>query len=66
MSKSTLLLRSSVNCFLFNNLILSSSFSLFLKGLVYTITDVPDLFDWMKKHFTEHPLFEAVCEDELV
>jgi len=34
-------------------------------GLVYTITDVPDLFDWMKKHFTEHPLFEAVCEDEL-
>lgn len=36
------------------------------KGLVYTITDVPDLCDWMKKHFTEHPLFEAVSEDELV
>lgn len=34
-------------------------------GLVYTITDVPDLCDWMKKHFTEHPLFEEVKEDEL-
>lgn len=34
-------------------------------GLVYTITDVPDLYDWMKKHFTEHPLFQAVGEDEL-
>ena len=39
---------------------------LFFKGLVYTITDVPDLCDWMKKHFTEHPLFEAVSEEELV
>ena len=33
---------------------------------MYTITDVPDLCDWMKKHFTEHPLFEEVIEDELV
>lgn len=33
---------------------------------MYTITDVPDLCDWMKKHFTEHPLFEEVKEDELV
>ena len=33
---------------------------------MYTITDVPDLRDWMKKHFTEHPLFEEVKEDELV
>ncbi|XP_015766611.1 PREDICTED: tRNA (guanine-N(7)-)-methyltransferase-like [Acropora digitifera] len=23
------------------------------------------LYDWMKKHFTEHPLFQAVEEDEL-
>ena len=38
----------------------------FFQGLVYTITDVPDLCDWMKKHFTEHPLFEEVKEDELV
>jgi len=37
-----------------------------LKGLVYTITDVPDLCDWMKKHFIQHPLFEAVSEEELV
>lgn len=34
-------------------------------GLVYTITDVPDLCDWMKKHFIQHPLFEAVSEEEL-
>lgn len=38
----------------------------FFQGLVYTITDVPDLCDWMKKHFTQHPLFEEVKEDELV
>lgn len=34
-------------------------------GLVYTITDVPDLCDWIKKHFMEHPLFGAVSDDEL-
>ena len=41
-------------------------FLLNLKGLVYTITDVPDLYEWMKKHFTEHPLFQPVGEEELV
>ena len=39
---------------------------MFFKGLVYTITDVPDLCDWIKKHFMEHPLFGAVSDDELV
>ncbi|XP_068722946.1 tRNA (guanine-N(7)-)-methyltransferase-like [Montipora capricornis] len=34
-------------------------------GLVYTITDVPELYEWMKKHFTEHPLFQPVGEEEL-
>ena len=33
---------------------------------MYTITDVPDLHEWMKKHFTEHPLFERLTETELV
>lgn len=32
---------------------------------MYTITDVPDLHEWMKKHFTEHPLFERLTETEL-
>ncbi|XP_065515757.1 tRNA (guanine-N(7)-)-methyltransferase isoform X1 [Lathamus discolor] len=29
-------------------------------GLVYTVTDVPDLHQWMVTHFREHPLFEEV------
>ncbi|MPC25159.1 tRNA (guanine-N(7)-)-methyltransferase [Portunus trituberculatus] len=35
------------------------------QGLVYTVTDVKDLHDWMVHHFTEHPLFVCVTEDEL-
>ena len=34
-------------------------------GLLYTITDVKDLFDWQVKHLTEHPLFERVPLEEL-
>ncbi|XP_046840668.1 tRNA (guanine-N(7)-)-methyltransferase-like isoform X2 [Xenia sp. Carnegie-2017] len=33
-------------------------------GIVYTITDVPDLHEWMKKHFIQHPLFEELSQDE--
>lgn len=29
-------------------------------GIVYTLTDVEDLHLWMKKHFTDHPLFAPV------
>ena len=36
------------------------------KGIVYTITDVPDLHEWMKKHFIQHPLFEELSQDEQV
>uniref|UniRef100_H3BFC0 tRNA (guanine-N(7)-)-methyltransferase n=1 Tax=Latimeria chalumnae TaxID=7897 RepID=H3BFC0_LATCH len=36
-----------------------------LGGLVYTITDVDEVHDWMVKHFTEHPLFERVSLEEL-
>ncbi|XP_059057142.1 tRNA (guanine-N(7)-)-methyltransferase [Achroia grisella] len=35
------------------------------QGVVYTITDVKDLHDWMVLHFEEHPLFERICEEEL-
>lgn len=35
-------------------------------GIVYTVTDVKDLHDWMVRHFNEHPLFQQVGEDELV
>ncbi|GJQ87783.1 hypothetical protein Trydic_g18640 [Trypoxylus dichotomus] len=34
-------------------------------GLVYTITDVRDLHEWIVQHFVEHPLFEQVPDVEL-
>ncbi|KAL8614306.1 tRNA (guanine-N(7)-)-methyltransferase [Nucella lapillus] len=35
-------------------------------GLVYTITDVKDLHEWMVQHFTDFPLFERVPDEDLV
>ncbi|CAK1581814.1 unnamed protein product [Parnassius mnemosyne] len=34
-------------------------------GIVYTITDVKDLHEWMVNHFVEHPLFERVPDEVL-
>ncbi|XP_068081742.1 tRNA (guanine-N(7)-)-methyltransferase isoform X2 [Anabrus simplex] len=34
-------------------------------GVVYTITDVKDLHEWMVKHLDEHPLFVRLTEEEL-
>jgi len=34
-------------------------------GIIYTITDVKDLHDWMVKHLNEFPLFERIEEEEL-
>ncbi|KAI4899087.1 hypothetical protein NFI96_022011 [Prochilodus magdalenae] len=36
-----------------------------LQGLVYTITDVEEVHLWMVRHFSEHPLFGRVSEEEL-
>ena len=33
-------------------------------GIVYTITDVEDLHNWMMQHFNAHPSFERVAEEE--
>ncbi|RYP72928.1 hypothetical protein DL769_004328 [Monosporascus sp. CRB-8-3] len=33
-------------------------------GIVYTITDVEDLHNWMVQHFEAHPLFERVPVEE--
>ncbi|KAH8666666.1 guanine-N(7)--methyltransferase [Xylariales sp. PMI_506] len=33
-------------------------------GIVYTITDVEDLHEWMVHHFNAHPSFERVSEEE--
>lgn len=34
-------------------------------GIVYTITDVKDLHDWMVEHFEKFPLFARIDEDQL-
>lgn len=34
-------------------------------GLLYTVTDVPDLHEWMKSHLDAHPLFQRVASEEL-
>jgi tRNA (guanine-N7-)-methyltransferase len=34
-------------------------------GLMYTITDVKDLHDWMIEHISSHPLFERISQKEL-
>ncbi|CAD1476193.1 unnamed protein product, partial [Heterotrigona itama] len=36
-----------------------------LKAIVYTVTDVKDLHEWIVEHFHEHPLFDAVSKEEL-
>lgn len=33
-------------------------------GIVYTITDVKDLHDWMRSHLEAHPLFERLSSEE--
>ncbi|XP_022601004.1 tRNA (guanine-N(7)-)-methyltransferase isoform X2 [Seriola dumerili] len=42
------------------------AYTLRVEGLVYTITDVEEVHLWMVKHFTEHPLFTRVPDEELV
>lgn len=34
-------------------------------GLVYTITDVEEMHDWIVKHMKDHPLFERLTDEEL-
>ncbi|KAG7318747.1 hypothetical protein KOW79_017221 [Hemibagrus wyckioides] len=41
------------------------AYTLRVRGLVYTMTDVEEVHVWMVKHFTEHPLFCRVSEEEL-
>lgn len=33
-------------------------------GIIYTITDVEDLHNWMVQHFDAHPSFERLSEEE--
>jgi len=34
--------------------------------MMYTITDVKELHDWMVEHITRHPLFEIIPQHEVV
>jgi tRNA (guanine-N7-)-methyltransferase len=34
-------------------------------GIIYTITDVEELGEWMKTCLDNHPMFEALTEEEL-
>ncbi|KAI6379418.1 tRNA (guanine-N(7)-)-methyltransferase (tRNA(m7G46)-methyltransferase) [Pyricularia grisea] len=46
---------------------LSSEYAFVLRpgsGVVYTITDVKDLHEWMVEHLEAHPLFERIGDEE--
>ena len=51
-----------------NSPTLLSEYAYFLKpgGLLYTITDVPDLHAWMHGCLRDHPLFEELSQAEIV
>ncbi|XP_076013023.1 tRNA (guanine-N(7)-)-methyltransferase [Genypterus blacodes] len=41
------------------------AYALRIGGLVYTMTDVEEVHLWMVKHFSEHPLFTRMTDEEL-
>ncbi|KAJ6794894.1 tRNA (guanine-N(7)-)-methyltransferase [Iris pallida] len=41
------------------------AYALEIGGIIYTVTDVEELGDWMRSCLEDHPLFTAVPEDEL-
>jgi tRNA (guanine-N7-)-methyltransferase len=45
---------------------LNSEYAFVLRpsGIIYTITDVQDLHQWMVEHFEAHPAFERVSKEE--
>ena len=42
------------------------AYALRIGGILYTITDVKDLHEWMVKHLDAHPLFEKLSDEECV
>lgn len=49
-----------------STLLAEYAYTLRIGGLVYTMTDVEEVHLWMVKHFTEHPLFVRVSDEDLV
>ncbi|AOA64163.1 tRNA methyltransferase complex subunit [Komagataella phaffii CBS 7435] len=47
-----------------NTLLSEYAYVLRVGGIIYTISDVLDLHEWMKSHLNEHPLFERLTELE--
>lgn len=41
------------------------AYTLRVGGIIYTITDVEELGEWMKACLEDHPMFEAVASEEL-
>ncbi|KAF7489307.1 tRNA (guanine-N(7)-)-methyltransferase [Sarcoptes scabiei] len=41
------------------------AYCLRIDGRAYFASDVKDLFDWMYKHFVDHPLFQEISEKEI-
>lgn len=55
---------------LYNNyyrftLLTEYAFILRPQGIIYTITDVEDLHNWMVAHLDHHPLFQRLSQQEL-
>ncbi len=46
------------------NLLAEYAYVLKFGGILYTITDVEDLHQWMAKHLDAHPLFERLTPQE--
>lgn len=49
-----------------HTLLAEYAYALRVGGILYTITDVKDLHEWMVKHLEEHPLFERIPDEECV
>ena len=47
------------------NLLSEYAYALEDGGMIYTISDVLDLHQWMNSHLLEHPLFEKMTNEEL-
>ncbi|CAG8459312.1 10485_t:CDS:2 [Cetraspora pellucida] len=47
-----------------NQLLAEYAYVLRVGGIIYTISDVKDLHEWMVRHLDEHPLFERISDEE--
>ncbi|KJE91219.1 hypothetical protein CAOG_08599 [Capsaspora owczarzaki ATCC 30864] len=48
-----------------NTLLAEYAYAIRVGGIIYTVTDVHDLHEWMRTHLEQHPLFRRLTEEEL-